>query len=696
MFAEPSGAAPAAPQSPPSYTRTAVRALLVVLTLLSTAAAALAFAGTVPGTHPLVRWPLVGLFAVLFGWIAVSFWTATVGFISALLRPAAAAIPARPAGYDPRDLPATAVLVPVYNEDPSRVAAGVRAMAESLAACFPKGIDGNRDVAGRFDFFLLSDSTDPDVWLAEERAWADLVDALAADLPGGPRVYYRHRPENKARKAGNVADFVERWGDHYDYMVTLDADSLMAGETLVEMARRIDADPSCGILQAPPVPVGRTSVLARWQQFAARLYGPSFLRGFSLWTGSDGNYWGHNAILRVAPFRDCCDLPVLPGAAPLGGEILSHDFIEAALMKRAGWGVCLAEDLGGSYEECPTTLLDWAKRDQRWCQGNLQHGRVLWEVFAGRGLAGVSKLHLAMGVLGYCASPLWLAFLTLTLAAAALTDATAGAVVGHGPGGLALFGVCMAMLFLPKGYALLAAARAGTLESFGGAGRATAGVVCEMLLSAFVAPVMMLYHSRFVLTTLAGRVVTWTAQTRGEQRVTFGDAVRQHWPAMLIGAAATVAGYFAAPAALVWLLPVTAGLMLAAPVAALLGSRAAGLCARSRGVWLTPEELDPPAVLRRHAALLNVEPGTGEEPAGPLFDAVLTDPAFFALHSGLLEATASDRPLPTDARERIAAAVAADGPGVLTRADRRAVLGDRRTLAHLHAATQAASRATAA
>ena len=158
---------------------------------------------------------------------------------------------------------------------------------------------------------------------------------------------------------------MERWGDHYDFMVTLDADSLMAGATLVEMTRRIAADPSCGILQAPPAPVGRVSVLARWQQFAAKLYSPAFLRGFALWTGREGNYWGHNAILRVAAFRDHCDLPVLPGVAPLGGEILSHDFIEAALMRRAGWGVCLAEDLAGSYEECPTTLLDWAKRDQR-------------------------------------------------------------------------------------------------------------------------------------------------------------------------------------------------------------------------------------------------------------------------------------------------------------------------------------------
>ena len=566
MSSHPPGPAGAAPPTRPvcSASCTATRITLVLLTVAATAAASWAFAGTLPHAPVWLKWPLVGLFAALFGWIALSFWTATLGFVSVLRRPTPAVIPELPDDFDPLDLPPTAVLVPVYNEDPARVCAGVRAMLESLrATCPEKG-----GMSRRFDFFLLSDSTNADVWLAEEQAWAALTDSL----PEGERVFYRHRPENTARKAGNVADFVERWGEHYEFMVTLDADSLMAGPTLVEMTRRIAADPTCGILQAPPTPVGRTSVLARWQQFAARLYSPVFLRGFSLWAGTDGNYWGHNAVLRVEPFRACCDLPVLPGQAPLGGEILSHDFIEAALMRRAGWGVRLAEDLGGSYEECPTTLLDWAKRDQRWCQGNLQHGRVLWEArrrLSGAwnrrrsaGLAGVSKLHLAMGVMGYCASPLWMAFLVLTLLAAAVGGgqfAEGGAEFEPAAVGLGLFGLCMGMLILPKLYALAAAARSGSLAEYGGAARATLGVVCETLLSALIAPVMMLYHSRFVLTTLAGRVVTWTAQSRGEQTVTWGDAVRQHGSAAAIGLLAGIAAGLAAPASLIWLAPVALG-----------------------------------------------------------------------------------------------------------------------------------------
>ncbi len=370
-------------------------------------------------------------------------------------------------------------------------------------------------------------------------------------------------------------------------------------------------------------------------------------------------------------------------------------------MRRAGWGVQLAEDLGGSYEECPTTLLDWAKRDQRWCQGNLQHGRVLWETGARKaccvgGLAGVSKLHLAMGVMGYRASPLWLAFLVLTLLAAAVGSEEVAVGVGQfhpSVVGLGLFGLCMGMLILPKLYALIAAARSGSLAQYGGGLRATGGVVCETLLSALVAPVMMLFHSRFVLTTLAGRVVTWTAQSRDERTVTWTQAVRDHWPAAAIGALATLAAALAAPDSLPWLAPVALGLLLAGPTAVLLASRPAGLCARRWGLWLTPEELDPPRVLRRHTELLAAPAAGqfGEVKDEPLFGRVLTDPAFFALHSELLTATDGDRPLPAAARDRIAAAVGEDdarGWERLTPADRRAVLGDRRTLADLHAAAR--------
>ncbi|MCX7900639.1 MAG: glucans biosynthesis glucosyltransferase MdoH, partial [Methylocystis sp.] len=227
---------------------------------------------------------------------------------------------------------------------------------------------------------------------------------------GVPRVFYRNRPENTARKSGNIADFCRQWGGRYRYMIVLDADSLMSGTTLIEMVRRMEADPRLALLQVPPVPVNRVSFFARMLQFASSLYGRMFAAGLAFWQQDTANFWGHNAIIRVRPFADHCGLPKLPGREPFGGDILSHDFVEAALLARAGWKVRLAWDLAGSYEEIPPTLIDYAKRDRRWCQGNLQHARLI----LAHGFKPLSRIHFAMGVMSYAASPLWLLFLIAT------------------------------------------------------------------------------------------------------------------------------------------------------------------------------------------------------------------------------------------------------------------------------------------
>ena len=655
-----------------------------VATLLGSAA----FAASV-GANGFSAWDVcgVGLFAVLFGWIAFGFGTATLGLFSVLREPPA------PAAFPPLTpeergtLPSTAVLMPVYNESPDEVVAGVRAMLEDLR---------NAGAGGLFDLFLLSDSTDPEVWLAEERAWAK----LNAELPAGENVFYRHRPKNTARKAGNIADFCCRWGTDYEVMIPLDADSVVDAATLIELARRMRDDVRIGILQAPPRPVGKRSTLARWQQFCASLYGPVFLRGFALWSGSDGNYWGHNAAIRVAPFRDHCDLPKLPGTAPMGGEILSHDFVEAALMRRAGLKVCLATDLTGSYESCPTTLRDFAVRDQRWCQGNMQHARLL----SADRLHPLSRLHLASGVMGYCAAPLWLLFL--------LTGTVAAAVGGAGgllhvadptaPWGPLAFAAAMGMLLLPKLYGVATAARTpGAIAAHGGWAAVLGGVLLETALSVLVAPVMMLFHSRFVATTLAGRTVKWNAQDRGDREVSAAEAWAVHWPHVLLAAAALPAVWYFAPAMLGWLLPVLLGPLLAVPLAVWLGSSSAGRWLARRDLWRIPEEADPPPVLRRHAELL----ATGSDSAvlpprddlhrppafvddGSLFAEVLRDPGFFALHSELLARTGGDVPLPRPDRVRLARAYRRTGPAAVAPADRRALLGDRKALADLHAWTR--------
>jgi membrane glycosyltransferase len=288
----------------------------------------------------------------------------------------------------------TAIIFPIYNEDAVRVLEGLRATYESLERT------GQLD---QFDFFILSDSTQPDCWVEEEARWSELV----RDLDALGKIYYRRRLFNEERKSGNVRDFLNTWGKRYRYFICCDADSVMRGETLVDLVKLMEVHPTVGLIQTVPALVNAESLFGRIQQFANRLYAPVFISGLNYWALDFGNYWGHNAIIRTEPFMQFCDLPQLPGRKPFGGQILSHDFVEAALMLRENWTVWLAYDLEGSYEEAPQALIENAQRERRWCQGNLQHGLVLFA----KGLRGVSRMHLILGIFGYVASPLWLAFL---------------------------------------------------------------------------------------------------------------------------------------------------------------------------------------------------------------------------------------------------------------------------------------------
>ncbi len=301
------------------------------------------------GGVTILEWPLLVLFALNFSWIALAFSSAVVGFVS-LLR----GIPDRLAA--PQTLTErTAVIMPIYNEAPSRVFGSVAAMIEEVRAT---------GLIAHFDFFFLSDTTDADVWVAEERAFVTLRD----ELPDDVNLYYRHRLKNTARKAGNIADFVTRWGGAYAHMIVLDADSLMTGSSIVGLAGAMEADPDAGIIQTLPLIINRNTLFARAQQFAARIYGPVIAEGLRLWMDRDGNYWGHNAIIRTKAFAAHCAMPDLSGKPPFGGHILSHDFVEAALIRRAGYSVYMVPGLVGSYEESPPSLIDLAARDRRWCQ----------------------------------------------------------------------------------------------------------------------------------------------------------------------------------------------------------------------------------------------------------------------------------------------------------------------------------------
>ena len=336
------------------------------------------------GTITPLEWAMVVLFVITFSWVTLSLTASIAGFVWLLARRGRRAPP-------PRLRERTAVVMPIYNEAPSRVFGAMQAIFEDVERT-------GQDQA--FDFFLLSDTTHANVWIAEERAFV----AMRARLPHA-RLYYRRRRKNLSRKAGNIADFVTHWGGHYPHMVVLDADSLMTGEAIVGLAAAMEADPDAGIIQSLPLIVNRNTMFARLQQFAARIAGPVIGAGLNAWMGRDGNYWGHNAIIRTRAFADHCGLPDLPGKPPFGGHILSHDFVEAGLIRRAGYTVYMLPDLAGSYEESPPSLIDLATRDRRWCQGNLQHVRII----GARGFTLATRQHLAHGIMGYLVSPLWMA-----------------------------------------------------------------------------------------------------------------------------------------------------------------------------------------------------------------------------------------------------------------------------------------------
>lgn len=620
---------------------------------------------------------LLALFAVCFVWIAFSFGAALAGFAALALGRRQPGLAWPDAASRARPLASrTAIVMAMYHEDPARVCANLQAIWESVAATGQ----------GRaFDIYMLSDSVDPDAWVAEEMAWH----ALARRLGPEARVFYRRRRKNIAKKAGNIADFCTRWGRHYDYMIVLDADSLMDGETIVAMARLMDANPRAGLIQAPPMCVNRNTLFARMLQFAGRVYGPVFAAGTAFWQMGEGNYWGHNAIIRIAPFTAHCGLPILAGKPPFGGHILSHDFVEAALMRRAGWSVWMAPELAGSYEEVPPTLLDYAKRDHRWCQGNLQHARVV----VARGLHPVSRFHLANGIMSYVASPLWLLFLASGLALATANTLLAPDYFGREKQlfpnwpifdatlAQGLFLLALGFLLVPRllGVALTIA-DGKTRRAAGGGLRIAVGAALELVYSTLLAPAMMLLQSRFVFLTLIGRSIDWGTQSRDDQGISWADAARGHATHTAVGIGVGALAWALDPAMFLWLSPLVLGLAVSIPLAQLSSRRDIGQRLRRAGLFLIPEETRPPPVLDRAravAAEIAASASAAAEPDG--LKRVLADPVARAVHLYLLEATGEP---PEPEGPALAAARAALARGEpLDRAAISALLYDRATLA---------------
>jgi membrane glycosyltransferase len=485
------------------------------------------------------------------------------------------------------DLPEgrTAILLPIYNEATGPVFARLEAIMKSVAA-LPE--------ADRFDFFVLSDTTKADVGEEEQRAYEQL---LVRQNAGG-RLFYRRREQNIGRKAGNIADFLTTSGGAYEYMLVLDADSLMDGKTILEMVRRMKADPRLGLLQSLPQIIGLSTLFGRLLQFATGLYGPYFARGLAAVQGEQGTFWGHNALIRTRAFASACGMAPLTGKPPFGGHILSHDTVEAALLARDGWKVRLDPDLTGSYEEAPANMVDYAKRDRRWCQGNLQHSRIL----AAPRFRFWSRISILQGVFAYLASPIWCIFLLASLAAPLVAPPPVY-FDGHSPfpvfphpettTALALLFGLVALLILPK---LLLVARAllgGNSADFGGSVRLLISFLLEILLTSILAPIHMMFHCRSVFQVLTGADSGWPTADRDDGSLPIPAAFFATWWMSIAGAGAIAFSHTYAPEMFYWLLPVALPLVFAPLLVWMTASVMLGKVTKKLGLFQVPTEAAP-------------------------------------------------------------------------------------------------------
>jgi membrane glycosyltransferase len=547
-------------------------------------------------------WLMLACLGLTLPWTIIGFWNAVIGLAILHLErdPAGYVTPMLRDGDAERPLRGrTALLMAVHDEDPEAVFRHLRATVESLDRA------GSGDA---FDVFVLSDTQDPAIAADEER----LFDAWRRVDHAPERLGYRRRAVNTDHKTGNIWEWLDRSGADYAYFVTLDADSLMSGRLLTRLVRIMDQNPGVGILQTLIVGLPSASAFARLFQFGMRHGMRSYTTGSAWWLGDAGPYWGHNALIRTAAFMRHCRLPHLPGKPPLGGLILSHDMVEAALMRRAGYEVRVIPEEGGSFEVNPTTLPEFIRRDLRWCQGNMQY----WRLLPVGGFRAMGRLQLALAVLMYLSGPAWLGFMlaglgkALSIGAAGdwgwggqaeVGDLVAEAVWSETMVAMAigLFVIMMTVNLTPKLAGLIdVALRPEARRAYGGGRVLATSAVAEFCFALVIGPAMAVAQTIFIAGLPFGRMVRWEPQRRADHSVTFTDAVRGLWPQCLLGLIMLIGFAVAMPSVLPWTLPVVGGLLLAIPFAWLTARPSLGRALTRLGLCAVPEEREAPMTVQ--------------------------------------------------------------------------------------------------
>ena len=527
---------------------------------------------------------VLALVTLTFLWLTFSVNTAILGALrTTYLRPEATL---KSGQCPPADI---ALIIPVYNEAPWDVFGNASATLKDLI----RGADGNR-----YALFVLSDTTDPASAAQEERAFA----ALRAELGDAINVYYRRRLKNTDKKIGNIGDWVENWGAAYEGMVVLDADSLMSASAIRRLSRALISDPDAGLIQSHPMLIGARTLFGRVQQFSNAVYGWLMAEGMASWSQHEGNYWGHNAIIRTRAFASSARLPYLRGRGGRQSLILSHDFIEAGMLRRNGWTVKLLPDVSGSFEETPQTLIDYILRDRRWCHGNMQHLRLL----GARGFHAISRVHMLQGALSYLMSPAWLALVVLWSVLGTGIDDTSTYFSAANPlmpiwpeqplhaGWIYLF-LVYGMLLFPKAVgAVLFGLRRKTRVAYGYGVQYLGSILLELVMSVLYAPIMMVHHTVAAVRAMIGKTPSWVPQNRGDTGHSWGQTLRFHWVETLFGTALLSGILFANVS--IMILPIAVSLAAAVPLSKL--SSLAVIDAESRVLRLdTPHTLIEPRIV---------------------------------------------------------------------------------------------------
>ncbi len=549
---------------------------------------------------------VIALTGFTFFWISLSVSTALVGVVTLVFRITKPSSPAVPV-----DGLNVAILMPIYNEVAADVFGNLAAMLSALE---------KQPTAHRFDLFILSDTRDDTIARQERQAFR----ALRKQFPEASGIFYRRRESNTDRKVGNLGNWVSNWSRDYPAMLVLDADSLMSGEALVQLSDAIAADPTAGLIQSFPGLFGAHTLFGRVQQFSNRVYSAALSAGLTRWSDREGNYWGHNAIIRTAAFVHCAGLPKIKSWSGKEKLILSHDFVEAGLLRRAGWSVRFAPSITGSYEEVPATLIDYVIRDRRWCQGNLQHLYLIGT----QGFHSSTRFHLISGAMSYLASPAWFT-LMLVWAVAGEGDQTSAInyFSGYDPqvswptmtstDSTLILVFIYGMLLMPKLIGIASSGYAGIhIKDMGGLPQCICSTILEILLSFLYAPIMMVQQTLAVTRTMLGFRATWEPQQRRGGSYSIVALIKFHLVETLLGFLMLFGMLFGIVS--LWLLPIAASLAAAIALSALSGLNLSAHPWTNKQL-ATPEHLNTPKIIRHAMAMRsyysNLQPGI--TPASP-------------------------------------------------------------------------------